>query len=292
MESERMTHTLGMIVGSAYSGSTLLTALLDRHPDIAALGEAQKVYRLANEPASVCWDCKTPAADCSLWSRWDREQPFYQFAAAHTAAEVLLDSTKDPTLMLEQWHKANRYPLNPVAIFISKTPLEQVGSYHGHHAWRLPPGIPEAWNPEQCVAEWLCLNYWFFGYLMQNRIPIEFVTYSDLTKNTGDVVDRILTRLGVDPSASGPVEASHVIAGNPAVIGSVTGDVVGFGDAGREKYLAGKYADQPGGLDVVYDSSWEEMPPEFRERADAELDRRSAEVAPLLSLLGHSTAKA
>jgi hypothetical protein len=277
-----------MITGSAYSGSTLLTALLDRHPAVEALGEAQKMYRHAHGRRSVCWECKTPISDCEHWSRWDGEQPFYQFAAAHSTCDVLLDSTKDPTLMLEQWHKANRYPAKAVAVFLSKSPLEQIGSYQRHHGWRLPAEIPEPWTAEQCVEEWICINYWFFGFLMQNRIPLEFVTYADLTKDTDAVLVRVLNALGVDPHATGHGSPSHVISGNPAVIADVTGDEVGFADAGRENYLDGKYAGRPARLEVAYDDTWEEMPTEFRQRVDAELDRRSDEVGPLLQLLGHS----
>ena len=83
-------------------------------------------------------------------------------------------------------------------------------------------------------------------------------------------------------------EPSHVMSGNPAVIGDVTGDEVGFDDSGRENYLNGKYAGRPARLEVAYDNSWENMPPEFRQRAEAALDRRSAEVGPLLQLLGHT----
>ena len=289
MEGDRVTHTLGMITGSAYSGSTLLTALLDRHPALACIGEGQKVYHDKRKRA-VCWDCKTEVADCPHWSRWDGDQPFYQYAVAHTAAEVLVDSTKDPAIMLEQWHNANRYPRRPLAVFLSKTPLEQVGSYWRHHAWRLPPGIDQAWTAERCVDEWICLNFWFFGFLMQNRIDLEFVTYADLTKNTAATLDRVLTRLGVDPSATGDGEPSHTLAGNPAVIGDVTGDAVGFLNVGRDEYLGGKYAGRPATLEVAYDDSWQEMPPEFRARVDAELDRRAGEVAPLLQILGHQPA--
>ena len=283
-----MTRTLAMLTGSAYSGSTLLTALLDRHPAICAIGEAQKLYRQKPRDGDVCWDCTAPIADCFLWSRWDREQPFYQFAAGNTDCPVLLDSTKDPTLMLEQWHLANRYPGNAVAVFVSKSPLEQIGSYWRHHLWRLPAAMSAPWTAEECVDEWISLNYWFHGFLKQNRIPIEFVTYSDLTKNTTETITRILTGLNVDPSATGSSEwRSHTMSGNRAIVGAMTGDEVGFDDADRADYLDGKYAGQPATLDVAYDDSWQEMPSGFRGRVDAELDRRYQEVAPLMDILGH-----
>jgi hypothetical protein len=284
---QRMTRTLAMLTGSAYSGSTLLTALLDRNPAICAIGEAQKLYRQKPRDGDVCWDCTAPIADCFLWSRWDRDQPFYQFAAGNTDCPVLLDSTKDPTLMLEQWHLANRYPGNAVAVFLSKSPLEQIGSYWRHQSWRLPAAMPAPWTAEECVDEWISLNYWFHGFLQQNRIPIEFVTYSDLTKNTTETITRILTSLDVDPSATGYEWRSHTMSGNRAIVGAMTGDDVGFDDVDRADYLDGKYAGQPATLDVAYDDSWQEMPSDFRGRVDAELDRRYQEVAPLMDILGH-----
>lgn len=284
-----MTRTLALLTGSAFSGSTLLTALLDQHPGICALGESQKLYRHTSGPRAVCWDCKSSLAECEHWNRWDREQPFYQFAAANTDCPVLLDSTKDPALMVEQWHNANRYPPNVVAIVLSKSPLEQIGSYWRHHQWHPPAGRDTPWTAEECVDEWISLNYWYVGFLKQNRIPIEFVTYADLTKRTAETVERILTRLNLEPRDEQPTVASHVMAGNPAVIGAVTGDAVGFAEVGRENYLNGKYAGQPAELTVEYDDSWKHISPEFLRTAAIELTGRASEVEPLLQILGHTS---
>jgi len=284
-----MTRTLAMLTGSAFSGSTLLTALLDKHPQVCALGESQKIFRQESGPHTVCWDCQTSLAECRHWVRWDQDQPFYQFATANSDCPVLVDSTKDPAIMLEQWHKANRYPGNVVAIFLSKSPLEQVGSYWRHHKWQLPESLSVPWTPEECVAEWIGINYWFYGFLQQNRIQVEFVTYANLTRHTADTLERLLTRMGLDPRDDSPCVVSHVVAGNSAVIGAVTADAVGFDITGRENYLDGKYAGREAKLTVEYDDSWQEMDQEFRARVDAELKRRCAEVEPLMQLLGHSS---
>ena len=281
--------TLCMIVGSAYSGSTLLTALLDRNRDVSTIGEAAVLY----DPQSVarsthCWRCGCAVKDCKQWQQWDREQPFYSFAMATNPGRVVIDSSKDPAKMIEQWHGGGSYPKTIKAIHLSKTPAEQVASYYRHQRWKTPIGQSEPWTAEECVDHWVLTNYWYVGYLRQAKVPTLRGTYADLTQRTDETLQRLAGFLEID--SEWDTADSHTLGGNPAVASIESTNQKKYDDEWRAGYLNGKYADKPDdGLQVRYDDSWKELPEEFAAAATAATDDRAEEVLPLMQLLGHAS---
>jgi len=279
--------TLAMIVGSAYSGSTLLTALLDRHRDISTIGEASSLYDpQALKRGTHCWRCGCSADDCERWRQWDRDQSFYAFAFATNPGRIVVDSSKDPAKMVEQWHKAATYPKTIKAIHISKSPPEQVASYYRHQKWKTPAGQSTPWTAAECVDHWILTNYWYVGYLQQSHVPALRVTYADLTQQTDAVLDRIAAFLEID--AEWGERDSHTLGGNPAVASVQSTNAEHYDDEWRASYLDGKYAHQPDGLQVKYDESWRDIPADFAAAAAAAADERGEDVGPLLQLLGHT----
>ena len=62
--------TLCLIVGSAYSGSSLLTALFDQLSDVYAIGEGRQVYHART--GGPCWKCHSDLKDCDMWKHLGR----------------------------------------------------------------------------------------------------------------------------------------------------------------------------------------------------------------------------
>jgi hypothetical protein len=275
-----------MIVGSAYSGSTLLTALLDRHRDVSTIGEAASLYdpqAVTRDP--LCWRCGVRSSECLEWQQWDRKQPLHAFALATNPGRVVIDSSKDPAKMIEQWHRAGTYPASIKAIHLSKTPLEQIGSYHKHQQWRIPVRQVAPWTAVECVDQWILTNYWYAGYLLQSSVDTLRITYAELTKENDATLAKVAAFLGLDTEWAEPT--SHTLGGNPAVVSIASGNEKGFGNAGRADYLGGKYAHKSDGLQVTYDESWKEMPEEFAAEAAEAMRKQLREVSPLMQLLGH-----
>lgn len=279
--------TLAWIVGSAYSGSSLLTALLDQNPHIAAIGEGATLYAPVIEAKRrVCWRCRSDASECELWNKWDGSESLVDFCDREFETQVVIDSTKDPSRMLAEWQGSTVRP--PIrAIHLSKSPIEQIGSYWRHQEWKTPRITGVKWSPAECVDQWITLNYWYHGFLQVNHIPTLQITYSDMAHHTDNVLATVASFLGIHNERSD--ERSHTLGGNPSVIAAASGDdELGFRDAGRNGYLDGKYKDQSPGLNVEYDESWRSMDSNFARCVNRELARRRREVLPLMQLLGHA----
>jgi hypothetical protein len=58
-----------MIVGTGFSGSTLLSFLLNAHPPIASVGEASGPFRHAVDQSLYLCSCGATLADCPFWTR-------------------------------------------------------------------------------------------------------------------------------------------------------------------------------------------------------------------------------
>ena len=279
--------TLCMIVGSAYSGSTLLTALLDRHRDVSTIGEAASLYDHSTaKRRPLCWRCGVEVQDCKRWQQWDRQQSLYSFALATNPGRVVIDSSKDPAKMIEQWHRAGSYPATIKAIHISKSPIEQISSYHRHQQWQTPVGQSEPWSAVECVSQWILTNYWYVGYLQQSRIQTLRITYSDLTQHATSALDTVAAFLDIDTEWG--EQTSHTLDGNPAVSSIISTSATRFDADWRADYLDGKYSHKPDGLQVAYDESWKELPVEFAAEASTAMQDRLQEVSPLMQLLGHA----
>ena len=57
------------IAGTSFCGSTLLSALLDSHPEIASVGEATGPFKGIPDRARYPCSCGKPLAECELWRR-------------------------------------------------------------------------------------------------------------------------------------------------------------------------------------------------------------------------------
>jgi hypothetical protein len=61
------------VVGTGFTGSTLLAFLANAHPEIATVGEATGPISEAGDPRAYPCSCGKALADCEFWSRVGRE---------------------------------------------------------------------------------------------------------------------------------------------------------------------------------------------------------------------------
>lgn len=57
------------LVGTGYSGSTLLSFLMNAHPDVVSVGEATGPYELVEDQRSYPCSCGATLSECEFWKR-------------------------------------------------------------------------------------------------------------------------------------------------------------------------------------------------------------------------------
>jgi hypothetical protein len=87
--------TVIAILGRAYTGSTLLGALLENEPGVFHGGELQ---RLTNHEDARCGSC---LGECPVWTQearagYSRTRPMYERIASLTRSSILVDGSKRP----------------------------------------------------------------------------------------------------------------------------------------------------------------------------------------------------
>lgn len=308
-----------LIVGSAYSGSSLLSVLLDRVQGIFSMGEGARRYR-PGVMCGPCAKCGVPdAADCELYKDWqpsrmvdllqddvvarhhdqihqarswgrepDKEtgelrigESFHEFVCRNTDELVIVDSTKDPTQMLEQLQTGPNFPVK--AVFLSKAPLEAFNSYYRH---------PRAMTAPECVQEWLNVNWFYSGFLRINHIDTLYLKYRDLCFETEVNLRRICDFVGLPYQlrSDWDVPKGHILGGNPAVSSVVSkNDDLCFVNGSRATHMGGKYAevDAAKPLQVTYDTTHYGLESGFRMECQQAMNSASRFYAPLLQLFGY-----
>ena len=311
------TNKLLFVVGSAYTGSSILSVLMDRVKGVVSMGEGARVYR----PGSMFGPCATCGAadagdDCSLFKEWvpageedlgngheatiahavdvlgrkqhedratiDVGESIYQFVGRkYPDAHTIVDSSKDPTMMVEQRQTGPNYETN--VVFLSKTPQEAFASYHRH---------PAPMTPHDCVVEWLRVNMYYYGFLEINGASVLHVSYRDLARRSEETIADICKFCGIKseyrPECHKPY--GHILGGNPAVSSVVShNDDLCFRNGTRATHMGGKYAEvdplEP--LHITYDDSHKNLPFDFRSECQHEMDKRAHKIGPMLQLLGY-----
>lgn len=310
---------IAWIVSSAYSGSTLLSALLDQIEGVVSMGEGARAYaKPDSEFKGPCATCHAPTpAECSLYKDWEPSrivefgdddwldeqetamvrhhrqkqddgtirigQTFYEFVAEKYPNErVMVDATKDPSQMLGEWQRGKKFPVR--ALFISKTPLEAVSSYYGHD---------RKMTAADCVSEYMRTNLFYLAFLHINTIPVLPLRYKDLALQPNATLDRVCRFLQIPFSwrVDRETPLGHMLGGNPAVSCVVAGQdrsVTASGETLAD-HMGGKYThlnlNQP--LEVRYDDSSRHLDPRFRLECQREIDRHIETLPGLLQMMGY-----
>lgn len=243
--------TILHVLSMAFSGSTLLDALMDSQPGVASLGEVAQLWedKLPGIRRGPCHLCGTDARECSFWCDLGAENP-YAYAAEKTGADVLVDTSKNPA----------RLTLRPAgfavkSVVLVKAPHEWTASVRAHDVMKGRPPTPVL----DCFIHWENLA----GELLHHvRDTGGFlIRYADLCWRTEQVLADLCLFAGVqfDPSPHRALtfwqRRSHALGGNSAVIDQEHNRQVEM-DRPRAEWLGGKYLPDTRWRKIRYDDAW------------------------------------
>ncbi|MGB8167616.1 MAG: hypothetical protein WCF18_08995 [Chthoniobacteraceae bacterium] len=245
------------VLSMAFSGSTLLDALLDSQPRVSSLGEVAQLWE--EKPPGIrrgpCHVCGLPAEQCAFWKDRADENP-YDYAFTKTGADFLADTSKSPQRLTPV---PSRYRVKPIAIF--KTPHEWACSVRAHERMRGGSISTVA----ECFFHWENLAGEILHHIRESGAFL--IHYRALAGCPEKVLAGLCVFAGIqfDPS---PIRAlsfwtrkSHALGGNSAVIDQECDRQTEM-DLPRETWLAGKYLPAERWRKIHYDDSW---------KADSEL---------------------
>ena len=268
-----MKKTIGYVIGSAYSGSSLLNICLDAQPRVRGLGEAVNLY--AGNTAAHCNLCAKPICDCPVYQAVDSTRFYASLFDYYADCDLLIDSSKSSTACFAT------HPFEPEfdhkVCLLSKAPHEFAHSWVGHH-------------PEQSVDA--AFEVYISYYSMQLELmswgqwlkPWQSlrVTYRQLTTRTESVLLQLAGFLGFSsPVAPSWETTTHVVGGNWMVAAQTRAQRNLFTEG--HLYLGGKYNHRF--RTVFYDGHWRGDRP-FVGECLGIYRQRSSELVPLLRVLG------
>lgn len=285
--------TVLYVMGTSYSGSSLLNALLDNQPGIRGLGEAH--YFGKPDAQVYCAVCKVLVLECEfkktlLPSALDLYDKVF---AADPETQVLVNASKHPSLL---WRPPIPPGVRAAAVVLAKSPHAFAHSYGVHH--------PESGSVPAWLTEWFevhvlllrCLARAAHSILALDReepaIPPELtcvLQYRRLATDTAGVVQQICKMLGqpFDPQAMqlwGHAKGTHTVGGNYAVWCQRVKDIQFFE---TREYLDGKYREQWG--QVFHDEVWRADEPFKQAAAEFYQQPMSADYTECLARLGFGT---
>jgi len=233
-ETRNSGRTVGWIIGTPYSGSSLLNLLLDGQPGVRGLGEA--THFVAPQGNPYCTRCRTVVHECSLKPAIDAQQFYTSMFDQLPDCRILIDSTKAWDLTV------TGHPIEPDLsyrlILLSKTPHEFTYSRAGHQADTTVSGAFKDWIGVYGPVLRLSLARDVLG---PSRVTC--VTYQALAQSTGETLSGLCEFLGTSFSPERHARwwesDSHIIGGNNAVFNQVA-DTTWF-ESTAPDYLQGKY---------------------------------------------------
>lgn len=118
------------ILGTAFSGSTLLNHLLDAQPGVRGISEAYHWFNPKTD--AYCPKCEGPLKGCHM-DKYRDDQDFWKhmFEEVYPKDEVICDTSKHPGIL---WRHIPMVPEEYLCqvIILSKNPHEFAWSYLGH----------------------------------------------------------------------------------------------------------------------------------------------------------------
>lgn len=260
-----MQPTIVFILGTSYSGSSLLNSLFDAQPRTRGLGEA--VHLLQRPTDAWCGGCECPVGDCRLQAKIDDKRFYESVFEAYPNAQVLVNSSK-------HWGQCFRSMPVPTQsyrlkmVVLSKAMAAFAHSYAAH----------ESCSWDQAFEVWVD----FYTQLLRNldgalnaqpdatpqnvlatRLTdhdIAYVTYRDLALHTDATIGRLCSQLQLpfDPDYRNQLWRGDTcsIGGNNAIYAQRSQNAVFF--QAPQEYLGGKYYGRQGA--VFYDDAWVREP--------------------------------
>jgi len=288
-----MEQTIVFVMGTSFSGSSLLNSLLDTQPQTRGLGEAVHLF---HKPTKAwCSQCQCHVDTCQLQTKIDRSHFYESIFKAYPNTDVIVNSSK-------HWEQCFHYmPVPPNSfririIVLSKSHEEFAFSYARHRSCSFV----------EAIEVWIDFYQNFFAnldavlnhqaatevqHLLCSRIDensIAYVTYHDLATNTDRTIKRVCDQLNLPFSNQLRQNLwrgnTCTIGGNNAVYAQRTGNRSFFET--ELDYLDGKYIGRQDS--VFYDDLWSHSD-ELRRAVDAYRFEHGDEVAILQARLGHRT---
>jgi hypothetical protein len=286
-----MSRTIVYILGTSFSGSSLLNSLLDAQPATRGLGEA--VHFLDKPTSAWCSHCRCHVDQCQLQAMVSPARFYENVFGYYPDARVVVNSSK-------HWGLCFRHmPLPPKEyqirlVILSKSLEEFAHSYVMHNTCSL----------DESFTMWVEFYDRLFFHLdcVLARTPradthlalagrlrpehIGFVTYRELATCTAATVERLCGQWDLPFDANFGLQLwrgdTCTIGGNNAVYAQQTGNEAFFQD--RPDYLGGKYIGRH--RQIFYDDAWRRNAP-LRSAAEA-YRRDSGDVMRLESRLGQA----
>lgn len=272
-----MKQTILHILSTSYSGSSLLTLLLDSQPGVRGLGEA--IHLAEYSQFAECLHCQVPAIDCELAGIISKDTfygPIFDYYGGQTA--VLVDASKS------LWNSLLRHGSEPglrhQCVLLSKAPHEFAASWLGHH-------------PETSVDDAFRLYLDFYeaelDFLWKTcgvaADCVVTVTYREFAQRPDAVLQALcrFVRIAAKPLADCRwwQTDSHIIGGNWLVNAQVTG----FNETLQQAPPRDQLRYQGREHSIFYDESWK-TDQKFLQMCSAAYDRFSLRLNPVLRELG------
>ncbi len=278
-----MQRTILYILGTSFSGSSLLNSLFDVQPLTRGLGEA---VHLSHKPTNAwCSHCRCHVDDCRLQRNIDPQRFYQSIFDFYPDTRVLINSSK-------HWGQCFRYMPIPAEeykiklIVLSKSLVQFASSFSAHQNC----GFQESFEVWIDFYQHLLRN--IDGVCngqpltdvqqeLTNRLDdrdVVFVSYEELANHTDATMHRICDQLGLPFNADYRKNLwqgdSCTIGGNNAIYAQTSGNASFFGD--DSDYLGGKYAGRQGS--IFYDNSFRDnhellaAADQFRESRQDDLD--------------------
>ncbi len=241
-----MRRTVALIIGTSYSGSSLLNLLLDAQPGMRGLGEA--VHLVRGNSDVHCILCAKPIRECPVHAIVEPGR-FYESLFDHYGdCDILVDSSKSVHGCLDS--HSFEWALEYRVILLSKAPHEFAWSSIHHHEGQTPETAFQLYI--DFYAEQIRL---LFGQCWFRPWRCLRLTYRQLTTSTEATLRRLVHFLRGDgePAETAWQTDTHIIGGNWMIAAQLRGQQGLFSDNSR--YLRGKYLGKY--HTVFYDNQWQ-----------------------------------
>lgn len=175
--------TLINICSASRSGSTMLDLMLGNTPDAFSCGEVYAWFRPYRKHHFDI-DCSCGQNPCPIWEKIKdvSENQFHATVFKKLGVNFIVDSSKDPTWVLDThtWAASNSFEV--INILIWKDPVDLAYSY---------------WKRGYKLDSWRKPFVSYYSKLLQIKIPIMAVSFNELTRNPQNKLMEICDFIGM-----------------------------------------------------------------------------------------------
>lgn len=206
-----MTKKLLYIIGSPYTGSTLISEEMSRYESVSSIGEPNRYIGFGFYPENpshylkLCSYCSTHEEyNCPVWPKTeDADQLTYQALLERVCSDVIIDSSKEADWFLSTANKVEGFEIyilllvrNPVSFVSSNIKRRSDLSVFSH------------------AEGWRNIYEHAFRSVVGSKYPFLIVRYEDFIIDNNAVLNRIFSFLSHPIREKKLVSSSHPLGGN------------------------------------------------------------------------------